>query len=397
VRLTDDFNPLPPESFDSAHEDFARLRSECPVAHASAWGGFWALTRYDDVVAVLRDYQTFTTSVQNVVPGLAFTGRRPPLHLDPPEHTWYRRPLTPFFTTKKMQQIEPAVRRIAYDLWRPIIAAGGGEVCAEFTHKLPGHVFSEFFNLSTDLSMRIKEVSVLYDRAVQRKEDELQKQMSLELYRIAEDIIAQRRAEPMDPREDPASALLAATDDAGNPLPDQLLLGTVRQLIVVGMIAPSVFIGTVVVHLAQHQDLQQQLREHLELVPAATDEYLRLFTPYRGFARTARHDVLIGGRLIKKDEPIALVFASANRDEAVFPNGDQFVLNRPNIKDHVAFGGGPHQCAGAPLGRLMLQLSLEGLLKLTSRIDVEGEVEMTGWPEWGTLTVNMKAIAASDG
>jgi cytochrome P450 len=107
--------------------------------------------------------------------------------------------------------------------------------------------------------------------------------------------------------------------------------------------------------------------------------------------------VVINGRLIKKDEPIALVFASANRDEAVFPNGDEFVLNRPNIKDHVAFGAGPHQCAGAPLGRLMLQASLEGLLTLTSRIDVEGDVEMTGWPEWGTLTVNMKVEPASRG
>jgi cytochrome P450 len=160
------------------------------------------------------------------------------------------------------------------------------------------------------------------------------------------------------------------------------------------MIAPSVFIGTVVIHLAQHQDLQQRLREHPDLIPAATEEYLRLFTPYRGFARTAKHDVVIGDRLIKKDEPIALVFASANRDEAVFPNGDQFILDRPNIKDHVAFGGGPHQCAGAPLGRLMLQLTLEALLKLTKRIDVEGDVEMSGWPEWGTLSVNMKVLPA---
>src|SRR5579859_397841 len=286
---SDDFNPLPPERFDSAHDDFARLRRECPVAHSQAWGGFWALTRYEDVVGVLRDYQTFTTSVQNVVPGLAFTGRRPPLHLDPPEHTWYRRPLTPFFSTPKMKQIEPKVRRICHDLWQPIVDAGGGEICAGFTHQLPGHVFAEFFNLSTDLSMRIKEVSVLYDRAVQRKEDDLQKRMSLELYNIAQDIIDERRAHPMDPRDDPASALLAATDDDGNLLPEHLLLGTVRQLIVVGMIAPSVFIGTVVVHLARHQELQQQLREHRELVPAATEEYLRLFTPYRGFARTAKH------------------------------------------------------------------------------------------------------------
>ena len=62
ARPAEDFNPLLPETFDSAHEDFARLRSECPVAHSNAWGGFWALTRYEDVLAVLRDHQTFTTS-----------------------------------------------------------------------------------------------------------------------------------------------------------------------------------------------------------------------------------------------------------------------------------------------------------------------------------------------
>jgi cytochrome P450 len=155
-----------------------------------------------------------------------------------------------------------------------------------------------------------------------------------------------------------------------------------------------VFIGTVVVHLARYQELQTQLRDNLDLVPAATEEYLRLFTPYRGFARTAKRDVVIGGRTIKKDEPIALVYASANRDAAVFPNGDEFVLNRPNIKEHVAFGAGPHKCAGEPLGRLMLQLSLETLLRLTRRVDVVGEVEMTGWPEWGTLTLNMTAVPA---
>ena len=79
-----DFDPLVPETFDSAHAQYAELRARCPVAHSDAFGGFWALTRYDDVVTALSDHATYVTSVQNVVPKVAFTGRRPPLHLDPP-------------------------------------------------------------------------------------------------------------------------------------------------------------------------------------------------------------------------------------------------------------------------------------------------------------------------
>jgi cytochrome P450 len=148
-----------------------------------------------------------------------------------------------------------------------------------------------------------------------------------------------------------------------------------------------------VIHLAENVDLQEQLRGESSLVAAAVDEYLRLLTPYRGFARTPTRDVVIGGRLIREGEPVAVVFASANRDEEVFPEPDRFVLDRPNIRQHVAFGTGPHRCAGAPLGTLMLRLTLEELLRRTSRIEVTGEPTMTRWPEWGTLFVPVRLAA----
>ncbi|MBI2756567.1 MAG: cytochrome P450 [Chloroflexi bacterium] len=371
------------------------MRQTCPVAHTSAWNGFWALLRHEDVSAVLKDYQTYTTMVQNVVPRVAFTGRRPPLHLDPPEHTVYRRILVPFFTPEKMARFEPAVRRVTVELLQPFIAAGGGDICAEFTHRLPGYVFAEFFNLSTQLSMAIREVTRLYDLALQEADDQLVKQTSLQLYDLARGIIELRKAEPMDPAEDMTSAFLAARDSNGEPLPEAMILGTIRQLIVVGMIAPSVFIGSVAIHLSEHPQVQAQLRGDRSLIPAAVEEYLRLFTPYRGFARTATRDVVIRGRTIKKDEPIALVYASANRDESVFPDGDQFILNRPNLKQHVAFGGGPHQCAGAPLARMMLAITLEELLGRSRHIEVSGPPRMTGWPEWGTLSAPLRIVPAS--
>src|SRR5690606_6342884 len=142
------------------------------------------------------------------------------------------------------------------------------------------------------------------------------KKLSLELYKIAQSIIDLRKAVPMAPEEDLTSALLVATHE-GEPLPEELVLGCVRQLLVTGMVAPSVFLNTMFTHLAEHKDLQNQLRNDLSLVPAAVEEYLRLITPYRGMSRTPKKDVVIGGRLIKKDEPIALAYTSANRDEAI--------------------------------------------------------------------------------
>jgi cytochrome P450 len=382
-----DFDPLAPETFTSFHEEFTELRQRCPVAHSDAYNGFWALTRYDDVVAAVKDPELFTTTVQNVVPKLAFTGRRPPLHLDPPEHTPYRTALNPYFTSEKMAELEPRLREVIGGLLQPIVDAGGGDICEDFTYRLPGYVFAEFFNLTPELGLRIREASRAFNLAVQDFVDEEVKRTSLALYEIAREIIAMRQAEPLDPADDPATGLLRTG------LPEEMLLGTIRQFIVVGMIAPSVFIGSMVIHLAEHEDLQRQLREDPSLVPAAVEEYLRLMTPYRGFARTPTRDVEIRGRVIPKDDPVAVVFASANRDEDVFPDPHRFILNRPNIRQHVAFGVGPHRCAGAPLGRLMLRLTLEELLARASRIDVVGEPRMTRWPEWGTLAVEVRLAA----
>ena len=388
-----DFDPLRPESFNTFHDEFTILRRECPVARSNAWNGFWAVLRYDDVLAVAKDPGLFTTGVQNVVPKLAFTGRRPPLHLDPPEHTPYRRALNPYFTPEKMERIEPALREIVSGLLQPLIDAGGGDICAEYTHRLPGYVFAEFFNLTPELGMAIREATRAFVDAVQRFELEGVKETSLALYDIARTIIAMRRAEPLDPADDPTTGLLAARLD-GEPLPDDMLLGTIRQFIVVGMVAPCVLIGSMTVHLARHPEVAERLRADPSLIPAAVEEYLRLLTPYRGFARTPTRDVEIGGRLIRKDEPIAIVYASANRDESVFPAPEEFVLDRPNINRHLAFGAGPHRCAGAPLATLMLRVTLEELLARTSAIELDGEPAMTGWPEWGTLSAPIRLTPA---
>lgn len=383
-------DPLAPETFDSPHGLYKELRGKCPVAHSDAWGGFWALTRHEDVMRVLSDSQTFITSVQNVVPKLAFTGRRPPLHLDPPDHTPYRLALNPLFREDRIAALEPAVRRGVIDLLDPMIARGHGDICEEFSYRLPAHVFAEFFNVSGEVALAIKQTSVVFNRAVQDADDAKVKETSVALYDIARDILASRRAAPLDPANDMVTALLVARHE-GQPLPDGMILGAVRQLLVVGMIAPSVTVGSFVIHLSRDRALQDRLRREPALIPAAIEEMLRLYSPYRGFARTAVCDVKIGGQQIRKGEPIALLFTSANRDEAVFPDADTFDLDRPT-RDNLTFGRGPHQCPGAPLARLQLRVALEELLARTTGFVVDGEIKVTRWPEYGPLTAPVRFL-----
>lgn len=393
ATLGDDFDPLAAETFTSAHAEYAEMRKRCPVAHSTQWGGFWSLFRYEDVAAVLDDPATYTTSIQNTVPKFAFTGRRPPLHFDPPEHTAYRRIINRFFAHDKMARLEPVVRRHAVAVLQPLIDAGECDIVVDYAQRFPAFVFADFFNLPQELSILIKQVSAEYVAAIQVVDDVNVKRLSRRLYEIAQAVIDERGKLPMDADKDLTTALMQGSYE-GRPLPPELVLGCVRQLLVTGMVAPSVFIGNMFVHLSGHRDLQTRLRADPAIVADAVEEYLRLFSPYRGMARTARRDVEFNGRRILDGEPIALVYTSANRDESVFPDGERFVLNRPNLKRHIAFGGGPHICPGAPLARMMFRITLEEALARTSSWELAGQIKMALWAEWGTNSAPLRFTPA---
>jgi cytochrome P450 len=385
------------ETFDDAHAVFKDLRGRCPVAHSADFEGFWVLTKYDDVVRALADYENFSTAHQNVVPRVATSGRRPPLHLDPPEHTPYRRAITPLFYPERMAFWEPVVRRIISDLLAPLVAKGGFDICVDFSYRLPIFVLAEFFHIPAEQAEKIRNIGADFNRALQVRDTAALEQTSLFLYDVAREIITLRKEKPLDPGVDPTSAMLSARDDDGNPLPDDMILGTIRQLLVVGIIAPTTFTGSMAIHLARHPEHFRMLKDDPTLIPDALEELLRLYTPYRGFARTAKQDMEIGGRQIRKDEPIALAFTSANRDPDAFEDPDIFRLDRKDGKQHMAFGRGPHQCAGAPLARLMLRVTLEELIARTNGWEITGPLPMTTWPEYGPLSVPVRFLRCDEG
>lgn len=381
------------DGFDAVHDLFDDLRARCPVAHSNDIGGFWLFTRYADVAEAISDSATYATAVQNVVPKVATTGRRPPLHLDPPEHTPYRRALTPLFRRDRIAHWTPIIRTIASDLFAPLAARGHADICQDYGYPLPALVLARFFGIAEDDAERIRDQGQDFNLALGTQDRAAMERTSLVLYESAARMIADRRANPRDPKDDPVTALLAAEHD-GAPLPDDMILGTVRQLLMVGIVAPTTFLGSVALHFARNPTDFDELRNDRSLVPAAAEELLRLYTPYRGFARTPTRDIEVGGRLIRQDEPIALAFAAANRDPAVYSEPDRYKLDRAGEPPHLAFGRGPHHCAGQGIAMLMLTASLEAFAEHAAGFEVAGDIVMTKWPEYGPLRLPVRIIPA---
>ena len=143
-----EYDPTQTETFDSIYATFAELRARCPVAHSSEFDGFWLVTRYQDVMDMLMNPSNFITSVRNVVPGSATTGRRPPLHLNPPDHTPYRRAIDRALSTSRVAAVEPATRRIAGELASALVGRGEADFVEHFSSPLPAFVFGEWMGLT---------------------------------------------------------------------------------------------------------------------------------------------------------------------------------------------------------------------------------------------------------
>lgn len=392
AQVQDDFDPHVEETFDSPHVEYKRMRGQCPVAWSNAHGGFWALTRYDDIAAAVTDPR-FITSKINVIPNMSLGKRRPPLGKDPPEHTPFRRALDRTLRGSRVAALEPVLREHAARELGRMIAAGSGDISSDFATIYPAWVEVEWLNLDPAHAPLLAEVARLYNIAWRAEDMGAVARTSAKLYDVATAVVEDRKLNPRAVETDPASALLAEVTDDGL-IPEEYVIATIRQVLVVGLMAPPPLFGSIVIHLIRDPDLQVYLRQNPARIPAAVEEFIRLYSPYRGFARTTTSDVELHGRTIHEGEPVTMVYASANRDESVFDDPDTFRFDRPNIQKHLGFGKGAHQCAGAGLVRLEMRIFLEELLARTSGMALDGELEMTRLPELGPTSTPVRFVAA---
>jgi cytochrome P450 len=389
-----DWDPVSPETMADPHAVHRELRARCPVPHSQRWGGFYTLTRYADVVEASRDTETFTATRQTVIPASPRKGLpRLPLQKDPPEHGHYRRGLNTWFKESKIRQLEPHIETLAASLYDQVLCDGEVDFSEAYAGPFTQGSLCLLVGLDLSEAEELGHLSHDYVAAVQGEDLSTAGELSRQVDRFAIDLVADRKARPRDPDADMVTGLLRLVDDR-QPYTDEEVAGMVRLLLIGGHVVPKNFLGSAVYHLANDPQLQQRLRTEPALMRGAIEELLRVYSSNQALVRVTTREVEIGGRTIPEGKPVALLFLSANQDEAVFDRPEVFDPERkPNR--HIAFGVGTHVCIGQSLARMQTRVTLEQLLRRTSRFSVAGTPEWARWTEYGVagLKINVELAA----
>jgi cytochrome P450 len=372
-----DWDPSLPVHQDNPFAIHRELRAKCPVAHSNQWGGFWTLTKYEDIRAVGVDKDHYTATVRTIVPSSPKVGLpRLPLQADAPQLGVYRKALSPWFSDPYTNRLEPAVRALASDLLTPLIGGHEADVVGGFTEPFTVRALCLFLGMSDAEADRLKDLSIHYVEAIQAQDLKTAAGLSREIDGFAISLVEDRKAHPGDPRTDVTTGLLQM-----EKFTDTEVAGMVRLSLIGGHIVPKNFLGSVLRHFAENPAHVAMLRDKPELIADAIEEMLRLYSPNQALARTTTCPVEVRGKRIEANQPVAMLFLSANRDEDIFEAPDEFRLGRK--QKHIAFGYGQHSCIGQQFARMQARVTVEELLRRIDRIEIAGPVQNAVWPEYG--------------
>lgn len=388
------FDPTDAETRQCPLPHYERMRAEEPVAWIEASQEF-LVTRHDLVLEVLREPETFSSRRTRALMPLsredlarvkaAQDEGHPRLPMliaaDAPDHTRHRRLVSKAFSPRAIASREESVRAITTRLIDSWIDRERIEFVGDFAVPLPVEVIADALAIPHDLMGSFKRWSddaivgfgdgATVDQlvAAERGINELQRHLEIEL--------EERRARP---RDDLLTSLLEARIDQDDPevtdtrpLSTAEVLGVVQQLIVGGNETTTKALTALMRDLADHPDRWAEVQADPGRIPTIVEESLRLSSPVQGFYRTATRDVVLGGTRIAKGQKVVVLYASANRDEALFPDPEAFVPDRDGITDHLVFGRGPHFCLGAGLARLELRVALEELSRRLCRYTLSAD------------------------
>jgi cytochrome P450 len=380
---------LDPTYKANPYPTYAELRSEAPVYRATLpdGRGVWLVTRYEDVVAVLKDerfvkdWRKAMTPEQLVqIPSIP-EAMRPlsenMLDKDPPDHERLRRLVSKAFTPRLIERMRPRVQEIADALLDAVEEGGEMDLIDDYAFPLPIIVIAELLGVPAEARNNFREWS---NAAVSG--DTTQEYVEKVLLPHMEAFVGYLRAmfeeKRKNPKEDLISALVRA-EEAGDKLSEDELLAMVFLLLIAGHETTVNLIGNGTLALLQHPGELQKLKSDPALIKPAVEELLRYDGPVEtSTERFAREDVRIGDTVIPKGEMVMVVIAAADHDPERFPEPDELDITRPDNK-HLAFGKGIHHCLGAPLARMEGQIALGTLLRRMPNLRLKGSPESLTW------------------
>lgn len=334
---------------------YASLRRREPVkAMEFPLGPTSIVTRYDDVMAVLRDATLFSSSANGK--GIGLVMGRTIIEMDGAEHSRHRNIIAPAFLPKALRRnLEQIIARVADDLLDRIVRRGSADLVSEFTHHFPVRIIAQLIGIPEEEYPKFQEWS--FDLIGFASEPMKGFAASEALVQFLKPLIAARRAEP---REDLLSTLSHAEVD-GHRLTDEEIYSFLRLLLPAGAETTLRLMGTTLFALLSSPALLERVRADRGEIGWALDEALRWDAPVQFVSREATATTHIAGVEIPQGHYLLVAVGSANRDETHFNDPDRFDLDR-HPTDHIAFGFGRHFCLGSHLARLEATIGINAML-----------------------------------
>jgi cytochrome P450 len=364
---------------------YRRLRDSAPVyAGVTDGGAFWAVSRFEDVQAVARDWETFSSREGNDLDdtGLLFGAEGELTSADPPLHTLLRAAVKKEFgTTAVRVRLEQLVRDTTRQLIGGLLERDVVDVASDLAYPLPAAVMCGWLGFPTrDHAQLARWHALMLERIPGRVG------LTTEGLRAGEEMRAYvrealRRRRGLD-TDDLLSVLVEA--EAVGRLTEDEALGATMLLFVAGISTTSALISNSFLHLHRFGDQLRLLRRSPELIPQAIEELLRFDAPFQWFTRIAARDVNVHGVSIPAGGRVVLVWGSANRDERRWTQADQLLITREQQR-HISFGEGIHHCLGAPLARMEARIMLEEVLQVLADYRPTGIVERRFTPSERTI------------
>ncbi len=379
-----EFDPFDPETIENPYPFFAALRREAPLYELPN-GAYWLVSRYEDCRKVALDTDTFSSQMVGVMIGESgATPRLLPLSdgigtnvlaiADPPEHTRQRKLANRAFAPRRVAALESDVHELTDELLDGVLTADevSTDAMAHFAVPLPMMIICRLIGLPHEDRHALQALS---DDAIALVDgintaEQLERcahsagKLSLYLSQQLERVIE-------NPPENVLGTLASAVTDSNESLTQDEAVAILLQLVTAGQETTGSLIGSAIMLLARNPKLQAQLRAAPSTTPALIEEVLRLESPFYGHFRQATRDTTIADQPVSAGARLMVLWASANRDDTAFRNADEIDLERPNPKNHFAFGHGIHLCIGAELARMEAKIAIGRLLARTKSITLD--------------------------
>jgi cytochrome P450 len=373
---------LSPASFAAGqpHDQYRWLRENAPVYwHEEPAGrGFWAVTRYEDIWTVDRDFQTYSSEPTIMIADPAdggvggFGPYKMMLMMDPPEHAGFRKLIRSEFTLPSARLRGERIAALARQIVGAVAGKGECDFVADVAGEMPSFVIAELMGLPLDDGRELYKLTEAIHTAPEAQAPGAIGVAVAKMFEYASGLIAEKRARPAD---DLASKLLAAELD-GRRLQDPEFMLFFMLLVDAGGDTTRNLLSGGLLALMDAPDQLAWLKADLDArLPAAREELLRWTSPVIYMRRTAKRDAELAGAQIRAGDKVVMYFGAANRDPARFEAPDTLDLARQS-EGHLAFGAGPHVCLGQHIARIEIDAMLREVL---TRMD---GFELAAEPEW---------------